>query len=291
MASRRRGWLWMLVGLLFALIAAFVAMAVVELKVQQTVTEAEPARQAATPEPMAAVVVAVVHIPPTRLIVESDLSLQEFPADIVPDGAASDIEAVVGKIAMGDMYPGEVVLSMRLADPDITGENVAFTMPRDRVLLAVAPNDLMSNIRILKPGDLVDVLFSLKPEKEATPQAGQDEEDVIGEGMFTTAALQNQRITAIVMSVSAPAAGNQAQAPVGGAQAPAVVATPSRPEAILLALEPQDALIVKYFRDAGGVMDIVLRHPANEALHENLQTVNLSYIKDLYGLPGEALGR
>jgi len=34
--------------------------------------------------------------------------------------------------------------------------------------------------------------------------------------------------------------------------------------AILLAVDPQDALTIKYFRDAGGAPDLALRSPAAE---------------------------
>jgi len=284
MASRRRGWLWLFVGFVFALIAAFIAMAVVELRVQQSVSVAEPAgqKEAAEAEPVGPVVVAMTHIAPTEPIESGDVTLQEWPVDIIPEGAATDIEEVIGKITTADIYAGEAILTLRLADPDITSEHVAFTMDEDKVIFALPPDDLMSQIHLLKAGDLVDILFSLEPEQkaQATPEAGQGEESVIGEGLFTTDALQSQRITAIVVRVP-ETLPTQAGEEV-------VSAGPAEPEAILLALDPQDALVLKYFRDAGGIMDIVLRHPSNEKLFE-LHTVNLDYIKDLYGLPGEGL--
>lgn len=303
MASRRRGWLWLVAGLIFALVAAFVAMAAVELRVQQS-AEAGPAAQGTsqrTPEPVAAVVVAMAHIQPTHLITEGDLSLQEWPVDIIPEGSATSLDDVVGKISMSDIYPGEVVLSMRLADPDVTGHNVAFTMDQDKVVFALAPKDLMSNIHLLKPGDVVDILFSLQPEQEveATPGAQMPgEPQALGDPLFTTDALQAQRITAIVLKepkqtttqagqVEAPAVPGQAGAE--GQRPPTPTPTPpADPLALLVALDPQDALVLKYFIDAGGTMDIVLRHPANEELFD-VEPVNYDYIRDRYGLPAQGL--
>jgi Flp pilus assembly protein CpaB len=293
MASRRRGWLWLLVGLVFALLAAFIAMAVVELRVNQsTSSAAEPAaqRQQTQVEAVAPVVVALTHITSTQAITEAQISLQEWPADIIPDGAATSIDDVVGRIAMGDVYPGEVIVSMRLADPDVSTDAVAFTMDEDKVIFALPPDDLMSNINLLRPGDVIDILFSLKPEEEVKatpgvrPAAGEGEQPVaLADPLFTTDVLQAQRITAIVVNMPEPRA-QAAQAAEG-----AVVPTPvAEPRAILLALEPQDALILKYFRDAGGMMDIVLRHRNNESLIE-VEAVNYDYIKDLYGLPVEDL--
>ncbi|NPV08795.1 MAG: Flp pilus assembly protein CpaB [Anaerolineae bacterium] len=288
MASRRRGWVWLLVGLVFALLAAFVAMAVVELRVQQSTTAAAPSeqRQATQAEAVAPVVVALAHITTTRAIEEAQVSLQEWPADIIPEGAATSIDDVVGKIAMGDIYPGEVVMSMRLADPDVTTANVAFTMARDKVIFALPPDDLMSNINLLQPGDLVDILFTLKPEQEvkATPGAPTEEgrPEALGDPMFTTDVIQGQKITAIVVRMPETTAQRTAE---GAAVQPTAV---PQPRAILLAMAPQDALILKYFRDAGGVMDIVLRHRTNEELIE-VEPVNYDYVKDKYGLPVQEL--
>jgi len=316
MASRRRGWMWLLAAIIFALLAAFLAMAVLEVRVQTGMTASQAGQQATpTKPPVAAVVVAVAHIPVTQVISEPQISLQEIPADMVPEGAATSIDEVVGKISTADIYPGEIVLTMRLANPDITGANVAFTMPKDKVIFALSPDDLMSRIGVLRPGDHVDILVSLKPEQEsqATPQASSGPAGTIGQGLFTTDAIQNQSITAIVVSAPAPNPVQSAGAasvlgaratPAGAAGAtpepgktgtPAAGTTaepakgPQQPEAILLALDPQDALVLKYFRDAGGVIDLVLRHPSNDKTL-TVKTVDLNYIKDRYGVAPEVTG-
>ncbi|MGQ9556093.1 MAG: Flp pilus assembly protein CpaB [Anaerolineae bacterium] len=288
MAARRRGWLWLFAGLIFAFLAALVAMAAVEVRVQQEAA-ATPAKELAQSEPVAPVVVAAAHISMTKAIKEGDVNLQEWPVDIIPEGAATVIDDVIGKVAMADIYPGEVVLSVRLADPDITSENIAFTMPTDKVVFALPPKDLMSNIDLLRPGDVVDILFSLKPEADAkatpVPVRGEEAPVILGDPLFTTDALQAQRITAIVLEapqVLPQQAGREVTGPV-------VEPAAQQPKAILLALDPQDALILKYFLDAGGIMDIVLRHRTNEELFE-VKTVNYDYIKDLYSLPSGPLG-
>lgn len=288
MASRRRGWLWLLVGLVFALLAAFIAMAVVELRVQRSVSEAGPAQERqtqATAMALAPVVVAVNQVSSTRAITEMDVALQEWPVDVIPEGAASTVEDVVGKVAMADIYPGEAVMTLRLADPDVKTENVAFTMDPEMVVFALPPDDLMSTINLLRPGDLIDILFSMQPAQEvkATPgvPVAEGQPQALGDPMFTTDVIQAQRITAIV--VDAPAAARQATDDA------AVVATAvPNTRAILLAMAPQDALILKYFQDAGGMMDIVLRHRTNEVLFD-VEAVNYDYIKDRYGLPTEDL--
>jgi len=282
MASRRRGCLWLAAGLIFALLAALVAMAAVELRVQQRTSGAETAQQAqATEEPVAVVVVARTHISANRLITEPEISLQEIPAAVIPEGAATTLEDVVGRIATSDIFSGEIVLTMRLAVPDVAGESVAFTMPKDRVIFALPPDDLMSQIHLLKPGTRVDILFSLQPKQESTPQAGSEgQAQALGQDLFTVDVLQSKTITAIVLSAPEEPLRQPSVAPTGIAQPTPV----GEPVAILLALTPQDALILKYFRDAGGIMDIVIRHPENEELFD-VQPVNLDYVRDVYAVP------
>jgi pilus assembly protein CpaB len=55
------------------------------------------------------------------------------------------------------------------------------------------------------------------------------------------------------------------------------------PQAILLALSPQDALVLKHLKDAGGVIDIVLRAPTSSQLFEP-EPVMPDYLKDRYEL-------
>jgi len=280
--------LWLLVGLVFALLAAFVGMAVVELRVQQSVTAAGPApeRQATVAaEAVAPVVVASSQISSTRAITEADVSLQEWPVGIIPEGAASTVEEVVGKIAMADVYPGEAVMTIRLADPDVATDNVAFTMDPEMVVFALPPEDLMSKINLLRPGDLIDILFSMQPKQEVKATPGvpvpQGEAVPLGDPMFTTDVIQAQRITAIV--VESPQVARQVTDDAA-VQPTAVPPT----QALLLAMPPQDALLLKYFQDAGGIMTIVLRHRTNEVLFD-VEAVNYDYIKDRYGLPTEDL--
>jgi Flp pilus assembly protein CpaB len=288
MAARRRGWVWLFAGLVFALLAALVGMAAVELRVQQQ-SAATPAASPTAAVPVAPVVVAAAHIPVNHAITNTDVNLQEWPVDIIPEGASTSIDDVIGKVAMTEIFVGEAIMPIRLADPDVTTENIAFTMPEDRVVFALPADDLMSNIDLLRPGDLVDILFSLKPEADAkaTPVAtdSEDKPVILGDPMFTTDVLQAQSITAIVMDTVA-----QDQQPATAADAAtAAVQEQPQPRAILLALAPQDALILKYFRDSGGIMDIVLRHSGNGELFD-VQTVNYDYIKDLYGLPETSTG-
>jgi pilus assembly protein CpaB len=141
---------------------------------------------------------------------------------------------------------------------------------------------------VLKAGDLVDILISLQasvqPQANTTggaASAGNTGNSQQGSEMFTFDALQHLTIQAIVVDIRQ---NNQSGSSVSaGTPAP----TPSRSEiqarAILLALAPQDALLLKHLKDAGGIVDIVLRAPtANQDFP--VTPVSPEYLVDRYGL-------
>ena len=77
----------------------------------------------------------------------------------------------------------------------------------------------------------------------------------------------------------------------GSASTPAVAGaatsgTPAGgvPKAYVLALSPQDALILKYLKDAGAVMDLALRNRTDDGDH-TAQPVDMNYLIDKFQLP------
>ncbi len=56
------------------------------------------------------------------------------------------------------------------------------------------------------------------------------------------------------------------------------------PQAILLTVSPQDALALKYAKDNGGILDIVLRAPGTETPFES-RPVDVNYMIDRYRIP------
>ncbi len=76
--------------------------------------------------------------------------------------------------------------------------------------------------------------------------------------------LDNVTISALVGG-TAPAEGQQAAAPT----------------ALLLVVNPQDALVLKYLRDNGAVMDQVLRAPGAEQPF-TVEPVDMNYLVNRY---------
>ena len=222
----------------------------------------------------APVVVARNDVPMRTLLADDVVVIRQMPPELVPVGAATMLEQVLGKINMSDLVMGEVVLTRRLADPAKKGVDILFTMSEDKIVIALPGNDLMSRAGLLRPGDKVDILYSLEMEAAS------------GDGLVTFEALQNQEITAIVL----PGLAAEAVGGLGGMVGSADAAESTGGEGgvnevagkvILLAVDPQDALVLKHLKDAGGILDFALRVPTNEQFMRT-EPVTEDYLIDRY---------
>jgi len=255
-------------GLVVALLAGVVAFVTLS---RATATQQAPEATEGTIGPTVQVVVAARAVAVRAALSTDDLATKDLPVEAVPAGAVSEIEEALGKITLVDLYPGEIILSQRLIDPnEITGDGrYALVIAEDQVLMAFPAGDLMSRSNVLKPGDQVDLLFTLTlPTNRAPVTTGS----AVGGGTaspeeeepFTFDLLQNVTIAAVVKAEEA-----------------------SAPEALLLTISPQDALVLKYVKDAGGIVDIVLRAPGVDRPFE-VEPVDVDYVLNRYQMPIEA---
>ena len=263
--GRSRGCLWLAAGLVVALLAGFIGyMTLSRAAAQRT------GQTTAVPEVDA--VVATRDIPVRAALKAEDLALKRFPVNAVPEGALRQVADAAGKVTTVDLFPGEVILAQRLVDSNVTtGDGrQALVLAEDQVLMAFPANDLMSRVGVLKPGDHVDLLFSMKfPANRTAAGAANAAQDQLA----TFDLLQNLTIAAVV-------GGSVASASVPGSQA-----AQGQPEALLLTVSAQDALTLKYAKDAGGVMDIVLRAPGAEQPFTT-DPVDVDYLIRSYRIPG-----
>ncbi len=292
--SRRLGLLLALVGVTIVV----VGLLFVALILRQAA--APIAQPTAVPPVTVPVVVATRALPVRSLVRAGDVNVVQMPAEFAPLDALSAAEDAVGKITMIPLAAGELVMRHHLADPTNISQNLAFIIGDDQVVMAFPATDLMSQVDVLKPGDLVDILVSVEvpvlPSTTGGAVSGgsaasttqQDKE------LFTFDALQRLTIQAIVVSVKPKtqtgASTTTTTSPVG-TPAPTPTLSPDeiQADAILVALAPQDALVLKHLKDAGGIADIVLRAPtSNQAF--GVKPVSPEYLKDRYGLVIEQPG-
>lgn len=263
--GRMRGRLWLVAGILVALLAAAVAYAALNRAMQ-----GPPGVQDAASE--VEIVAAARAVPVRSVLTAEDLQLKRIPASAAPEGALREIGEAEGKITLVDLYPGEALLSQRLVEPDDVSASgrLGLLVAADEVLVAFPADDRLTRAGVLKPGDHVDLLFSLEvitdrePGAGATTAGGQTENP-----LQTFNALQNLTIAAVV--------AQETDAPAGP------------PEALLFTVSPQDALVLKYLIDAGAVADVVLRAPDAEGPF-TVEPVDVDYLIDRYKIPTQ-LGR
>ncbi|MBK6430470.1 MAG: Flp pilus assembly protein CpaB [Anaerolineae bacterium] len=253
---QRAGWFWLVTGILVALFAGFMTFrTLAQATVNQALLQDVPVSQA---------VVAARDVPANTVLTADDLEVREMPDQFLPAGAVRDINDALDKITTVQMITGEVVQSLRLVTPDVTvATNLAFTIPAGKVVMALPPLDLMSKLGLLKAGDKVDLLVSVNVGDSAS--SGQ---------LATISSLQNLTITAIVMP--------QIDIPQGATVSPDGSGKESGSvQALLFALDPQDALVLKYLKDSGGIIDIVLR-ANNSDEFARTEPVDLPYLVDKY---------
>jgi pilus assembly protein CpaB len=257
----------------------------------------------AAPTPAAAVITEKVvtarrDLPVGSVLKVEDLELVEAPVELAAAGVLSDPQAAAGRMVKVPLVAGELVMSHHLADPTNIQHDLAFVLGDDQVLMAFAANDLLSGLNLLQRGDLVDVLVSINepvPPEDVGLLSSSGEAQEPEERLFTFNALQRVEISAVVveiiqdprgtMTTGGTAPGN---AVLGGAQAtpqPTPTPAPSEVDAkgVLLALKPQDALVLKHLKDAGGMFDLVLRSPTSNQIHD-LDPVMPEYLIDRYEL-------
>jgi Flp pilus assembly protein CpaB len=260
--ARMRGCIWLAAGLVVALLAGLVAFLTLNNATQRQQAAVLGEGGAAVP-----VVVAGQSVPVRSLLTPEMLQVKQMSVESAPQGYLSDIAQAAGKVTLIDLYPGEPILSPRLVVPNALSADgrMALVVAADEVLMAFPADDLMSQVGVLKSGDQVDILISLNvPVNRTTAATGGAAETE----QQTFNVLQNATIAAVV---AAPVAQGQ---PAGA------------PQALLLAVSPQNALILKYAKDMGGAIDLVLRAPRVDQEYD-VAPVDADSMINRYQIPTE----
>jgi pilus assembly protein CpaB len=200
----------------------------------------------------------------------------------IPNGAMMNVDAVVGHKALADIAANEVVLAQ-----DIEAESgpAPVVLPDDKLAVALPADDVLSKWGAVVPGDHVDVLFSLDviletdmyPEETLRVEEGEVVQQVVRDQSMdkvSVLTVQNLEVLRIIEEPAAPTEeGEQAEE-----EAPAATR-----KALVLAINPQDAVVLKYLRDNAGIIDVALRSPENGTLFDT-EPVNINYLILRYGI-------
>lgn len=272
--SRISGCLWLGVALVLALVAGGAAFI--------TLQRASVAPAGQTLSATTSVVVAAHPVAIGSLLSEADLTVQSLPTGALPMGTMAAVGEAAGQVSTVPLNTGEMVLADHLTKPDITALNAAFTLPEGKVAVTLASDDLLSDVSMVQAADHVNVMYSLKVKRQvqnsnAGGSGGSEEESE--ERQYTFGTLQN----VTVVSVMRTAVKEDAQASTGDAKE-AKAQPLGAARAYILALDPQDALVLKYLKDAGAAMDLALRNVTDETDHV-VKPVDIKYVVDRYQLP------
>lgn len=270
---KRRSWIWFLISGILALLAGVVAIAALRFFADRVDPEIPVASQM--------VVVANSPIAAGSIIRVDWVALTE--RDQIPSGAIVNPDDVIGRKALADIAPNEVI---RVQDVEQQAQGPSRSdIPADKIAVALPADDILSKWGAVMPGDHVDVLFTLDviletdmyPEEVLRVEEGEvlqrlERDQSLDHVSVLT--LQNLEVLQIIEEPGVTLQeGQQAQD-----QAASV---PQR--AMVLAINPQDAVLLKYLRDTEGILDVALRSPDNGTLF-NAEPVNINYLVLRYGI-------
>ncbi|NIW44220.1 MAG: hypothetical protein GWN30_05455 [Gammaproteobacteria bacterium] len=272
MSSRLRvGIIVAVVGILLIALGTFAVVRLYQDAVEPAAEEVPEVEVATT-----SVVVASRDLSLGTLVTSGDLTVIEVPVEFTTRGSIELVEDAVDKILKVDVIQGEMVLDHNLANPTDVTHDIAYVMSESHVLMAFPASDLISRLAIPQRGDIVDLFATISSEIETVNENGETE---ITTERLTLDAMQRIQITALVADIIV----NEEQVRAEAGEDEEVPRKSVNIQAYLLALDPQDALILKYLKDSGAVFDIVLRAPTSTGQF-NLTPVTSEYLQELYGL-------
>jgi pilus assembly protein CpaB len=256
---KRAGILLIVSGLALAAVTAVVVMGIAR--------QASAASQAQVRQVL--VVIASRDIYDLTPVTADALEAKPFPADFAPPGAFPSVSAVLDRfvdrppVASGFIPKGGIVVAGQLQSaPNL---NLSERIPAGMVVMWLPMPDLLASENILKPGDHVDVLL--------TAPVRAEDSDRQTAALSTQTTLQNVQIYRIGEDElngappSAPTQPGTAQPGVAGAGSAARAQTgPTAKRAIGVLVDHQDAVTLKFVKDAGGTIDLVTRSDADQQI-------------------------
>jgi Flp pilus assembly protein CpaB len=259
---RQRGLVFILIGVVLAFFSGYMVLAFA----RQSAVNAAASVTMPTPVPKVYVVVAQKDLAENVAISAQDVAKQEIEADFAPPGAIAAPEITVGKYTTARVYKGEILVAPLLADTKASGA-LASEVPEGKVAMAVTVNDALNSLGALRAGDHVDILLSLELKAiQVNPNGNGSTTRENPTGLSTQVTMQNVPILAIGPPAGdqAPSSSQNGQSSAAPAPAPQVSAAQAR--TITFLLDHQGAVTLKFIKDSGGIMDLVVRSPEDTEL-------------------------
>jgi pilus assembly protein CpaB len=190
------------------------------------------------------VLVARSDLPAQTVITADHLERRSYPADLVPAGTVADPASLIGQQLTQAVPQGLPIV--RTSVGAVSGRAIAgVTLERGRVLVAFPTTDALTTSGLIQAGDHVDILATMAAgaEPRATQKIVQD------------------------LTVVQVTGGTREQAA----------------RSLVFVVDHQTSLVLKHLRDAGAIIDIVVR-ARTETDAVRTQVVDNAYILATYGL-------
>ncbi|NLF69398.1 MAG: Flp pilus assembly protein CpaB [Candidatus Anammoximicrobium sp.] len=205
------------------------------------------------------VVVAAADIARGKMVVAQDLALREWPKDLAPPGALSEVQAAVERAAIGQLVPGEPVLESKLA-PRNAGRGLAALIPEGMRAYTIQTSRVASNVAgFILPGNKVDVLLNLKGTNRGEDRTG---------GGSTTTLLQAVEVLAVDQILESPEENK---------------VDPKQSSSVTLLVTPDQAAKLDLGQNMG-ILTLSLRNPDDSAPADT-EPATITQIRYLQGLP------
>lgn len=231
------------------------------------------------------VVVAVQDLPVGTPIVPDAVTLIEKPVTEVPADALSSLERTRGKLAAVDIYRGDIITEDMLTTKEkILAEKPISMIPPGKVAFTIRVDELSSVAYSIQPGDYVDVLVGIdfvdvQRESQCELPCPEGFPGTQIPKHVTQLTLQNVQVLSV--GLRAAVAPTEEITPTGETQAsPQVVSY----NYVTLLLPQQDALVLKYLREIGAIVDLALRNPDDQSV-VSTEAVTLEYILRRFNIP------
>lgn len=271
MNRRRIGFMLVGAGIVLALIAG--VLVYMQASEVDSLREAQPKRGA---------VVALVDIPERSLIAPEQVGLTLVPDAALPPGAASYFagqgeaagaearKKVEGQFTPQRIFKGEVINTERLGR-EAAKASPAFEVPAGKVWyhFPASQNMLIATLDLVRPGDFIDIYFTTEEGPPASSQASGGGIDQLRR-LYTRRIMQNVKVLNVGMF-------------------PKGTVTPPANRVITLEVTPDEALTLKWLKDAANVagsLELVIRSPQDtQPLPPS--TVDYQTISRQYGIGTE----
>jgi pilus assembly protein CpaB len=98
------------------------------------------------------------------------LEFKEMPVEYVLPGTVVDVKDAAGKMAVTDIYPGELILSSKLVARSDVAAGLAAKVEKGRRAISIPVNNITALHGLINTGDRVDVLVTFNaPDEQKAP--------------------------------------------------------------------------------------------------------------------------